>query len=30
MATIEVTVVSAANLKDADGPFNGSDPYVYI
>eukprot|EP00406_Dinophysis_acuminata_P032378 CAMPEP_0179359170 /NCGR_PEP_ID=MMETSP0797-20121207/79304_1 /TAXON_ID=47934 /ORGANISM="Dinophysis acuminata, Strain DAEP01" /LENGTH=248 /DNA_ID=CAMNT_0021074447 /DNA_START=61 /DNA_END=804 /DNA_ORIENTATION=- len=31
MATIEVTVVSAANLmKDDDGPFNGSDPYVYI
>jgi len=30
MASIKVTVVSASNLADADGPFNGSDPYVYI
>lgn len=30
MATITVTVVAATNLEDSDGPFSGSDPYVYI
>merc|ERR1719510_1653219 len=30
MASIKVTVVSANNLEDSDGPFSGSDPYVYI
>lgn len=30
MTTIIVNVISANNLKDADGPFNGSDPYAYI
>jgi len=30
MASFSVTVISASNLKNADGPFNGSDPYVYI
>jgi len=30
MATIKVNVVRATNLADNDGPFNGSDPYVYI
>jgi len=30
MAQIVVTVIGTENLADADGPFNGSDPYVYI
>mmetsp|Transcript_96569 Transcript_96569/g.191405 ORF Transcript_96569/g.191405 Transcript_96569/m.191405 type:complete len:266 (+) Transcript_96569:59-856(+) len=30
MASFTVTVVSASNLEDSDGPFSGSDPYVYI
>lgn len=30
MASIVVNVISASNLKDDDGPFSGSDPYVYI
>lgn len=30
MTTITVKVISACNLSDSDGPFNGSDPYVYI
>merc|ERR1711920_80319 len=30
MASIAVNVIEATNLEDSDGPFNGSDPYVYI
>jgi len=30
MTNIWVTVQQATNLEDDDGPFNGSDPYVYI
>jgi Ca2+-dependent lipid-binding protein len=30
MANIVVNVISASNLKDDDGPFNGSDPYAYL
>eukprot|EP00929_Paragymnodinium_shiwhaense_P100275 TRINITY_DN624_c0_g1_i3.p1 TRINITY_DN624_c0_g1~~TRINITY_DN624_c0_g1_i3.p1 ORF type:complete len:264 (+),score=89.18 TRINITY_DN624_c0_g1_i3:71-862(+) len=30
MPDIKVTVKSATNLKNADGPFSGSDPYVYL
>eukprot|EP00929_Paragymnodinium_shiwhaense_P032118 TRINITY_DN17861_c0_g1_i4.p2 TRINITY_DN17861_c0_g1~~TRINITY_DN17861_c0_g1_i4.p2 ORF type:complete len:263 (-),score=71.39 TRINITY_DN17861_c0_g1_i4:178-966(-) len=30
MPDIKILVKSAKGLKDADGPFNGSDPYVYL
>lgn len=30
MTDIVVNVIKASNLADDDGPFNGSDPYVYI
>jgi len=30
MTDIVVNVIKASNLADNDGPFNGSDPYVYI
>lgn len=30
MPSLVVNVISATNLKDADGPMNGSDAYVYI
>jgi len=30
MTSITVKVLQATNLEDDDGPFNGSDPYVYI
>jgi Ca2+-dependent lipid-binding protein len=30
MTSIQFFMVKAENLKDADGPFNGTDAYVYI